>query len=220
MLGIVGAMVGSALLGAASSAASNERNIDLSRENRDVQIDLANTAHQREVKDLRRAGLNPILSGTGGAGAAVPSSSAAQVEDVGGAAVASAEAAGRLKTQMETIKNVEEDTKLKAEMNKTQRHETVVRAYEVQKRAEEAKLVHERNRQADIQTQILQEDLSNAKAAAARARTEEEIDESTLGKGLRWLDRIMRSLHGVGSSAGAIRRGFRYDDDVEVRPLR
>lgn len=34
---------------------------------------LANTAHQREILDLRAAGLNPILSGTGGMGAATPS---------------------------------------------------------------------------------------------------------------------------------------------------
>lgn len=46
--------------------------------NRDWQEYMSNTAHQREVKDLRAAGLNPILSASGGNGAAVTSGATAQ----------------------------------------------------------------------------------------------------------------------------------------------
>ena len=39
---------------------------------RAYELYLANTAHQREMEDLKAAGLNPALTATGGAGAAAP----------------------------------------------------------------------------------------------------------------------------------------------------
>jgi len=68
--------IGADLVGGAVSSAFN---VHESRANRRFQRDISNSAHQREVKDLQAAGLNPILSANKG-GASTPSGSAAHVE--------------------------------------------------------------------------------------------------------------------------------------------
>ena len=76
MWGYVAATIAGSLLG---NVLTNRSNIANTRENNAHQLMMSNTSHQREVKDLRSAGLNPILSAKG-AGAPQPSSAAAKVE--------------------------------------------------------------------------------------------------------------------------------------------
>lgn len=77
--------------------------------NRRFQMQMAQQAHQIEVKDLKRAGLNPRLSGLGGNGAPVPSGATAQQRDPLSGAANTALAAIRLK---EEVKNIRETNNL------------------------------------------------------------------------------------------------------------
>lgn len=56
---------------------TREFNANEAAKNRNWQALMSNTAHQREVRDLIRAGLNPVLSAGGGNGATVGSGAAA-----------------------------------------------------------------------------------------------------------------------------------------------
>lgn len=73
---------GAALLGAGITTAFGVRE---ARKNREFQERMSSTAHQREVEDLRRAGLNPALSATGGSGASTPSGAMADYSAMGDA---------------------------------------------------------------------------------------------------------------------------------------
>lgn len=90
LLGTLIGGVGSGLISTAGQIYTNNKNLEyqknvndinwqIAAQNNATQIDMANTAHQREIRDLQSAGLNPILS-AGGNGAATPSLTSARMD--------------------------------------------------------------------------------------------------------------------------------------------
>ncbi|AXL15532.1 DNA pilot protein [Microviridae sp.] len=62
-------------INAASQQATNAWSAKEAQKNRDFTKEMSSTAHQREVEDMKKAGLNPLLSATGGSGASTPAGS-------------------------------------------------------------------------------------------------------------------------------------------------
>lgn len=108
---------------------ANEMNVNLSREQMAFQERMSSTAHQREVEDLRKAGLNPILSAN--SGASTPSGSQTSVEPVPPVTAALASSSKQMmnnvmqmlvaRSQTKLNKNLADSAEASAEKQKTEK---------------------------------------------------------------------------------------------------
>lgn len=183
MAAVLGSFVVEALASLFSSSRRDRENREEAQRNRDFQADMSNTAYQRSVADMQKAGLNPMMMYGGiGGGASTPSGAMAQPTDYSSyisTAVQATRAFEEIKNLRAIRQNVEADTSKKfseSDLAEAQRY-----------------LVLDQQGQTRANTALVQANLPEAAATA-------EVYKGPYGELLKAVEKVMETV-GIGRRA-------------------
>lgn len=140
--------LGGAFLGYKGQKDTNKANMAIAREQMDFQERMSNTAHTREVADLKEAGLNPILSSKYG-GSSTPPGASAVMGNALGAGVSTALQSARLRADLDNIASSTDKNEADATLSRTLTNKAI----------EDAKVSTSTARNLDAQHLLLQADI-------------------------------------------------------------